>query len=491
MPVSDLQLELINFSCLFRRYGGCLYGITSKHQVLIDYPHMDRLLSQGHHTLENFSSQLSLMVRIFGCPDTSEYRRHCELAVKKLLAVVEKQFVNDAHSTALLKKAEIHRRVMNLVAPSRSPNRQAPWQRAANTRLIAKDGPGSPHTIEVDLYRLICDFGAHVAIDVLYGKDFLDRNPHLLDDFWVFDHTLFPLLMVGVPSWAPFSPIRQGVAARSRLLSALQGLYRRIDQHQSAKAVDFGADMSDVGAAGGRNEVYSLHHIPTAHRAAIDLPFLWAQNANTQPLLFWLITLIHSSPGLLEKLRAEVAPWVAVTDAPFPEIESLDIDSVYRHCPLMKSALYETFRLCSEPTSIRHVVQPLSVFDGGNKDLLQPGTYISVSLAARQKDPLCFPNPEGFEPERFLSLHEDGSQVLRMGKLRPWSIGPGSCKGRTFAEKEILAIAAAIITVWEIEPVGGVWKVPRMAPGTGAKKPLDALRVRLMRRASATGGGGR
>lgn len=466
-----------------------MYGITSKHQVLINYPHMDRLLSQGHHTLENFSSQLSLMVRIFGCPDTSGYRRDCELAVKKLLAVVEKQFVNDAYSTALINKAEIHHRVMNIVAPSKSSDGQAPWQRFANTCLIANDSPESPHTIEVDFYRLICDFGAHAAIDVLYGKDFLDRNPRLLDDFWIFDHTLFPLLMVGIPSWAPFSSMRKGLAARSRLLSALEGLYRRVDQSQSAETIDFGADMADVGAAGGRNEVYSLHHVPMTHRAAIDLPFLWAQNANTQPLLFWLLTLIHSSPGLLERLRAEVAPWVTVTDTAFPEIKSLDIDSIYRDCPLIKSALYETFRLCSDPTSIRKVVQPVSVFNDGNKDSLQPGTYISVSLAARQKDPLCFPNPDDFDPERFLSLREDGSQVPRMGKLRPWSIGPGSCKGRTFAEKEILVTTAAIITVWEIQPVGGVWKVPRMAPGTGAKKPLDTLRVQLTRRASTKGAG--
>ena len=56
------------------------------------------------------------------------------------------------------------------------------------------------------------------------------------------------------------------------------------------------------------------------------------------------------------------------------------------------------------------------------------------------------------------------------------------CKGRSFAEKEILALGAAVIGLWDIEPASGTWKIPTMIPGTGVKKPVEDIRVVIKRR---------
>ena len=57
------------------------------------------------------------------------------------------------------------------------------------------------------------------------------------------------------------------------------------------------------------------------------------------------------------------------------------------------------------------------------------------------------------------------------------------CKGRHFAQKEILMFAAAIITLWDIEPAGGgPWKMPRHRGGVGTYWTDEKTRVWIRRK---------
>ena len=52
-----------------------------------------------------------------------------------------------------------------------------------------------------------------------------------------------------------------------------------------------------------------------------------------------------------------------------------------------------------------------------------------------------------------------------------------------FAEKELMAIGAALVTLWDISPVGGgEWTVPEMVGGPGPVKPKEEVRVVIKRR---------
>ncbi|ETS85392.1 hypothetical protein PFICI_03417 [Pestalotiopsis fici W106-1] len=471
---------------LFRRYDGSLFGLTRSHQVIIDLPNADRFMTQSGHSLEHLPAHLTLMLRVFGADDSPEFVEKVKATIKPLISVVEKEFLSEAASTAALERGQVVYRMSSLVSFTEDMDEMQVWERGANVKVVKANLPGQSGAVEADLMGLIRDFGATIAIPVLYGKDFLQRNPNLLEDFWKFDNDVFPLLMVGVPSWAPFKMMQEGLAARKRMNEALHGLYRRIDQYQKGEPVDFGADMSDVGAALGRNLVYDEYNVTFQHRADMDLPFLWGQNGNTQPLLFWYILYVYSTPGLADALREEMAPHVSlsVKDGGV-EIESVDIAALNRECALMKAALFETFRLGSDPTSIRRVAKPMAVSDGEHTHHLPAGSFISTAWATVQSDPAVYPEPQKFIPERFLeSDTETGRKVARYGRLRPWAVGGGSCKGRTFAEKEILTIAACMLCVWEVEPAGGEWQIPAMIPGTGAKRPVNDVRVIFKRRVS-------
>ncbi len=473
-------------SSAIRRRGGSLFGLTSTHQVLINLPSVDRFLSQPYHTLSVEPTQYTLMTRVFGAADSPDLKTKMETSSKDLLAPVERLFLNDGAATAALERSCVAQKAASFVTFSSKPEQMQRWELSADVRVIRADMPGKPAVVEANLQSLSRDFGACVAIPLLYGQDFLDRYTGLLDDFWKFDNDLFPLMMVGVPTWAPFKLMKEGLAARSRLLQEMEALCRRIDQHQRGQQVDFDANMSDVSSVAlERNIVYNRKNWSFPDRAAAQVALFWGQNANTQPVLFWLLVYVYSTPGLVDRVRDEIAPYVKISQTETPEITSIDLPGLSHSCALLKACIFETYRMANEATSIRYVARLITINDGACKHELKPGTFVSAPHSLIQRDPSVYADPDKFIPDRFLDVDpESGKAVARYGRLKPWGSGTAMCKGRTFAEKEIMLLGASIIGLWNIGPVGGSWKIPAMVPGTGVKKPVEDIRVVITRRMS-------
>lgn len=470
---------------LFRRNSGPIFGFTSTHQVLYDFKDVDRVMTKQHKNLDVFDAGWTLVVRVFGMSsgktkaEMDEALDKMLLCKKTLYRPVEQIFVGEQGANASVERADVPGKAVDLVTFSTRKEDSKRWEWSADVRVTA------PDTAEANLHSLIRDFGACISVPLLYGQDLLDRNPTLLDDFWKFDNEVFPLLLVGVPTWLPVKSFQEGLAARARVNKAMEDCYRRIDQWQKGLPVDDGADMSDVSyIAQERNRIYSDFEMPVWARGRVDFSLLWGQNANSQVLAFWFVAYIYSTPGLLAELRKEVADFVKVdTGSSPPRITSFDVPALSHGCPLLKSALFETYRMANEGTSIRHVKEAVTIEDGGRQYHLKPGSWVSAPHGARQHDPAVYPEPHRFVPDRFLETDpETGKRVARYGKLKPWGSGHGMCKGRTLAEKEILAIAATVMSLWDLEPAAGEWKMPGMRMGTGVMCPTEDMRVVLRRR---------
>ncbi|KAF2719017.1 putative cytochrome P450 [Polychaeton citri CBS 116435] len=467
-----------------RRYDGSLFGLTWKHQVLVNLPSVDRLMSQSYHTLNAEPMQYTIFTRVFGGVDSAQLKTKLEKSWKDLLRPIEEMFLNDTASTVAIERGNAFEKAASLVTFSTDASQMKRWELSAGVKVITPDVPEISGAVEVNLQSLTRDFGACVAIPLLYGQDFMDRYSKLLDDFWRFDNEVFPLLMIGIPTWAPFKMMKEGVTARSRLLKEISGLYRRIDQYQRGEPVDFGADLSDISkVALERNKAYDRQGWTFEERGGGDLAILWGQNANTQPILFWLVTYIYSTPGLLGRLREETAPYITLSRNKPLEVESTDLPGLFSKCPLLKACIFETYRMANEATSIRYVARPVTIDDGTYKHEMRPGMFVSAPHSVIQRDPSVYPDPDQFIPDRFLATDaESGKTVARYGRLRPWGTGSAMCKGRTFAEKEIITLGTAIISLWDIGPADGAWKLPTMIPGTGVKKPIKDIRVVVSRR---------
>ena len=425
-----------------------------------------------------------MLTRICGATDSPELRTKFENSWRELGAPIERYFVNEGIATAAIEKGEFLEKAKSLVTFKSDRTIVKRWESSADIRVITTELPDKPGEVKVNLHSLIRDFGACLAVPLLYGQDFLDRNRQLLVDFWQFDNDIFPLLMMGFPSWAPLKVMKRGLSARSRLVSALEALYQRIDLHQRGEPIESDADMSDISPVlFERNKIYNREKWSFRERGENDLVILWGQNANTQPLLFWFLTYVYSNPGLLHRVREEIAPHTDASPSNPSKIQSMDLAALSRSCPLMKACIFETYRMAHEPASVRYIERPLYIDDGNYKHELKPGSFLTAAHSLIQHDPSVYANPEKFLPDRFLEPDPaSGKLSARYGVLKPWGSGNAMCKGRTFAEKEIVALGAAIISLWDIAPTNGSWSLPTMIPGMGAQKPVKDIRVIIKRR---------
>lgn len=150
-------------------------------------------------------------------------------------------------------------------------------------------------------------------------------------------------------------------------------------------------------------------------------------------MLFYLLK-NHDS---LRKLQAELGPIMKRTDGR-PELRDLEV------LPYLTAVIKEGLRLglgnCQRLPRIHEI-------DLHFEDYIIPkGTPISMSALLVHKDPLFFPDPDAFVPERWL----DGTRLDQF--LVAFSKGPRQCLGIYLAWAEMyLALAALVGSGFEYE----------------------------------------
>lgn len=242
------------------------------------------------------------------------------------------------------------------------------------------------------------------------------------------------------------------------------------------------------------------------HRHLLVPQILWALVINAPDLAAFLTFHILSTPGLVSEIRTELSNYVKIspgtTIGKFSSPPTLDIShqGLATQCPLFKSAYQEALRLYSAPWSVRAVKQDAIISDGkgGREYRLHKGDNIILPHEVHMLNPRHFPQPEQFIADRFLkpdASDETDSlgkkdvrqDVLDPGMIRPYGGGMSMCKGRTYAEREILSVVAGVVMMWDFEPVVNEkgrkeWRLPPVVRASGVAKPRGEVRVRIKRR---------
>lgn len=117
---------------------------------------------------------------------------------------------------------------------------QHPWEKWANAEYI------SNNEMEVDLMALIRDILGHASVPSLFGRAFLDNNPHVLHDVYEMDRGMLYFIM-GLPWFTPWPAVARAHFSRSQVLHCLTKFHEALDASIDGKHVDSSwGDLDDV-----------------------------------------------------------------------------------------------------------------------------------------------------------------------------------------------------------------------------------------------------
>jgi len=146
--------------------------------------------------------------------------------------------------------------------------------------------------------------------------------------------------------------------------------------------------------------------------------------------LNWATYLLGHNPQIQEKLQEELDRVVEegkeITSDDLKELKYLDL------------VIKEAQRIYpSVPTFARQLEQDAKVGDY----IIPKGTNAVVLTYSLHRDPNVFPDPERFDPDRFLPENTKGRSPFA---YVPFSAGPRNCIGQKFAIMELKIILAKL-----------------------------------------------
>lgn len=389
----------------------------------------------------------------------------------------------------------------DMISFSRSVVDQPEWERAA--RVVTT----SPDSAVAELFTLIRHFAAVLTTDIFFSPDLIANNPNIISDLYYMD-TRFEALFAGFPTWLPSN--RGPAAARDRVIAAMREQVCAFWEYDNGR--DPGSKWSRIGemcepmanrirgcAADNDFDDTLPPHKRGMKSALCNAAILWSLQVNATATIFWVVWYANANPTLLSDLRAEIAPYISTTTptSSFPsgirEKPTLKIDSsgLRANAKLLLACLHEVLRMETFSLTYKSVTDDFVVSESpedaamhgrpGNPKTYacSKGDYVVVPHTLHHYDDRYFPEPYTFNPRRFWvpadaarafhqpvsALSEKQGRELDPEKVEvtyltshPWGGGAQLCKGKKFAEFEVMVISAAILYLWDLTPVKTDWK---------------------------------
>jgi cytochrome P450 len=163
---------------------------------------------------------------------------------------------------------------------------------------------------------------------------------------------------------------------------------------------------------------------------------LTAGHETTAQALTWTLYLLSKHPLVAQRVEAEIDR-VLPAGAPPTALET-------RELRYTSQVLSESMRLYPPVWAVARRAEQDDVLAG---HALPAGSYVVLSPFAVHRHPRYWPNPEGFDPDRFAPerLAEDKARGRPKHAYFPFAAGPRKCIGDHFAEQEALIVLGAIL----------------------------------------------
>lgn len=296
-------------------------------------------------------------------------------------------------------------------------------------RIIAEWGDAG----EIDLLEFFAELTIYTSSACLVGKKFREqldgRFAHLYHDL---EKGTDPIAYVD--AYADIESFHKRDAARQGLVELVQEIMdTRID---GEPATDEDRDLLDVLISIRDDEGNLRFTADTITGMFISMMF--AGHHTTSGTAAWTLIELLRHPEYMEQVTAEL-----------DDIYSGGAEYSFgamRQIPKLESALKEALRLHPPLIVLMRVVQ----HDFEVEDFrIEPGQSIAVSPAISNRLPEDFPNPDSFDPDRYLEPRQE--DLVNRWTWIPFGAGRHRCVGAQFAIMQLKAIFSVLLQNYEFE----------------------------------------
>ena len=225
------------------------------------------------HLLDFNVVRWHLFVNVFGA-DASQKQ-----AYDVIFDHAQSTVVNDDVTMDLMAKvcAEIQLRAPDLVSFSESIVDQNIWERPANPSVTQQPhGMTLRPAVEVAFFTLVRHFVGHACLTAIFGREFLEHFPWVLEDLLTLDDG-WNYLAVGILRWVPLQDLNKACGARKSLLKTIESFNKALDAHAIGTEPECPwRDLSDVSALlKERSAFCRQNNVPSSIEASAVLAFTW------------------------------------------------------------------------------------------------------------------------------------------------------------------------------------------------------------------------
>lgn len=353
-----------------------------------------------------------------------------------------------------------HRRQRRLCQPSFHPARFAGY--ADTTASAAGSSVGEWHDGQVfDVLRELMAMTAHATTQTMFSttlsvearREFVEDLTPVLEG--IFRRMVTPPFLERVPS----ARTRRYLAARDRS----RGLVTRIAVERRTDGTDHGDLLSALVGAVDPDSLDGRSRLNDTELADEVLTFLAAGTETTAVTLTWALYLLARHPEIEAGIHEEVdrvLGGAAPTYADLPALERIG------------RVITETLRLYPPTWLLTRVVAKDTEL-GGTR--LPAGTTLAFSPYLLHHRPDLFPDPDVFDPDRWITARPDRTAYL------PFGAGPRKCIGDRLALIQAPLILASIAARWRLRPIDD----RAVRPSLRATLAPHGLRMRVAAREPA------
>jgi cytochrome P450 len=369
----------------------------------------------------------------------------------------------------LTSEDSFHTRQRRLIAPALTHKRIAAYaatmaERAART--VAAWREGETFDAGEEMMRLTLEIVGKTLFDAEVGAEAGAVGEALTE---VMENTLATLgTLLPMPPFVPTRRNRASGRARARLDAIIYGLIA-----ERRRSGSEGSDLLSLLLA-ARDEDGSAMSDKQVRDEAMTL-FL-AGHETTANALVWALYLLARHPEARARAEAEAAPLVRRgTPVTIEDLKSL---------PYTLAVLKETMRLYPPAyiigrRAMKDVIVPAEAGRPGETIRIGKNKVVFVNVLGIHRRPDLFPDPDRFDPTRFLGDRE--KELPRCGYL-PFGAGPRVCIGNHFALMEGHLLLATIVGGARLDLLPGEGEIG-MAPLV-TLRPRGAVRMQVVARSA-------